>query len=168
MAQMAKAVIISKGNGETKSETKVDDTNTNLTEDLDEDEDSDDEWPPRTKKSKKKNKKAKKKKRRGRGQESLKQFDGEIGESENPTGVGELTIVDLCGYSYTLYKNAYWKLSIYDQSEVNPMTIEPIGSSKWIIFGKDEKPALWNQQQKGWLVPKKYDDKLDMMGAIKV
>ena len=62
MAQMAKAVIISKGNGETKSETKVDGGNTNLTEDLDEDEDSDDEWPPRTKKSKKKKKKRKKKK----------------------------------------------------------------------------------------------------------
>ena len=137
----------------------------NNNDDDDDDDDDDDEWPPRTKKSRKK----KKKKRRGRGQESLKQVNGETGDAENPAGMGETAIVDLCGYSYRAYKNAYFVLSIYDTTEVNPSTKEPTnGSSKWNIFGKHEKPALWNQGQKGWLVPKKYDEKLDMMGAIKV
>jgi hypothetical protein len=125
--------------------------------------DSDDEWPPKTKKMKKKKKK--KKRNRGRGQESRIKEDGEIGDSENPTA-DESSIVDLCGYSYTKYK-AYFTLSIFDKEEVNPMTIEPT-ASKWYIFGKNEKPVLWNQQQKGWLVPIKFDSKLDMMGAIKV
>ena len=134
-----------------------------------EEEEEEEEWPPRTKKSKKK--KGKKKKRnRGRGQESRTKDDGEAGDSANRTGAGEPSnaIVDLCGYSYNAYK-AYFVLSVYDSGDVNPLTQEPSnGASKWYIFGKDEKPALWNQQQKGWLVAKKFDDKLDMMGAIKV
>ena len=126
------------------------------------DEGSDDEWPPKTKKSKKK-----KKKRRGRGQENRKQLDGETGAADTPAPEID-TIVDLCGYCYKTYK-AYFVVSVYDPEEVNPSTKEPTGgASKWNIFGKGEKPALWNQQQKGWLVPKKFDEKLDMMGAIKI
>ena len=126
------------------------------------DEGSDDEWPPTTKKSKKK-----KKKRRGGGEENRKQLDGETGAADLPAPEID-TIVDLCGYCYKTYK-AYFVVSVYDPEEVNPNTKEPTGgASKWNIFGKGEKPALWNQQQKGWLVPKKFDEKLDMMGAIKI
>ena len=74
--------------------------------------------------------------------------------------------VDLCGYMYRPYKSTYFVLSVFDKADVNANTVEPVGVSKWYIFGSGEKPALWNQQQKGWLVPKKFEDKLDIAGAI--
>jgi ribosome maturation protein SDO1 len=134
-----------------------------------EDEDEDDNYAAPQKKSKKKKKK-KKKKRRGRGQES-KPHEEDVGLTgggqPDESGAGSAQPVDLCGYMYCPYKSAYFVVSVFDIGDVNPNTKEPVGVSKWYIFGSGEKPALWNQQQKGWLVSRKFEDKLDVAGAIR-
>lgn len=132
-----------------------------------EDDHEDDNYAAPSKKSRKKKKK---KKRRGRGQES-KPHEEDAGiladGSTDGAGMDVAQPVDLCGYMYRPYKSAYFVLSVFDAEDVSPSTIEPVGVSKWYIFGSAEKPALWNQQQKGWLVSKKFEDKLDVAGAIR-
>ena len=119
--------------------------------------------------------KRKKKKRRGRGQESQPKRGEDAGRSGGPqdlTGADAQGaaggVVDLCGYAYRPYKSVYFVLTCYDQEEVNPATCEPQGRSKWHIFGAAEKPAMWNQGQNGWLVSKKFAERLDVQGAILV
>ena len=120
----------------------------------------------------KKRKKKKKKKRRGIGQESRKHDDdshsgkAELQLDSGDLGFNSMKAIDLCGYMYRPYKSTHFVVSVYDHDEVNTHTREPSVKSKWYIFGAGEKPALWNQKENGWLVSKKYEDKLDVAGAI--
>jgi ribosome maturation protein SDO1 len=88
-------------------------------------------------------------------------------------------ILDLCGYTYESARGG-WLLrppaddELFDEDDEvedlldNQTAIVRNRLNSWKLFGPNEKPAMWNQKHGGWLVPKKYDSRLDVLGAVRM
>ena len=112
-----------------------------------------------------KSKRSKKKRRKKRREMRKKQgIDSAYAEGGNTAcEESDAPVEDLCGYTFSQYK-AYWVLKEPQEgSEARDGSLKNV----WHLFGKSEKPALWNQKMQGWLVPKKYEEALDTLGAIR-
>jgi ribosome maturation protein SDO1 len=123
-------------------------------------------------------KKKKKKKKKGRKQTAPV---AQVKAEKEPLATPE--VVDLCGYIFEETRGG-WLLkppleedivSASQGTEVNSQDllddVERIRRNQrnsWKLFGEKEKPAMWNQKLGGWLVHRKFGDKLDLLGAIQV
>ena len=137
--------------------------------------------------NKKKKKKKKKNKRRNRNMEDQVMDDminndkGDLKKEET-----ELEVIDLCGYTYEAHRGG-WLLRPPSEADIaitattssdgTKNLIDPAEELKrirrneknsWKLFGEKEKPGLWNQKLQGWLIQKKFEDRLELLGAIRV
>ena len=98
----------------------------------------------------------------------------------------ELEVIDLCGYTYEAHRGG-WLLRPPSEADIaitattssdgTKNLIDPAEELKrirrneknsWKLFGEKEKPGLWNQKLQGWLIQKKFEDRLELLGAIRV
>ena len=122
-------------------------------------------------------KKKKKKKKKGRKQVAS------VPKEKVEESAAEPEVVDLCGYTFEESRGG-WLLkpplendliSASNGSEVNSQDllddferIRRNHRNSWKLFGENEKPAMWNQKLGGWLVHRKFGEKLDLLGAIQI
>jgi ribosome maturation protein SDO1 len=136
--------------------------------------------------NKKKKKKKKKGKRRNKNMEDQMMDDMINNEQSQLKKEVEADVIDLCGYTYESHRGG-WLLRPPSEADIaitvttsldgTRNTIDPAEELKrirrneknsWKIFGEKEKPGLWNQKLQGWLIQKKYDERLELLGAIKL
>ena len=132
-----------------------------------------------------KKKKKKKNKRRNKNAEHHAMTEA-IASEQDQSGVAVDQVVDLCGYTYESHRGG-WLLRPPSESDIAAVStlsndgvrnvIDPAEELKrirrneknsWCLFGAKERPGLWSQKLQGWMIHKKYEERLDILGAIKL
>ena len=132
-----------------------------------------------------KKKKKKKNKRRNKNTEEHMMTKA-IASEQDQSNVKVDEVVDLCGYTYESHRGG-WLLRPPSESDIAAVStlsndgvrnvIDPAEELKrirrneknsWCLFGEKERPGLWNQKLQGWMIHKKYEERLDILGAIKL
>eukprot|EP00944_MAST-04C_sp_MAST-4C-sp1_P014280 g14280.t1 len=109
-----------------------------------------------------------------------------IASEQDQSNVKVDEVVDLCGYTYESHRGG-WLLRPPSESDIAAVStlsndgvrnvIDPAEELKrirrneknsWCLFGEKERPGLWNQKLQGWMIHKKYEERLDILGAIKL